>query len=659
MPVTQKPVSMALGVCYYPEHWPETMWTTDFARMREMGISRIRIGEFAWSRIEPEPGRYDWSWLDRIMELADAYAMQIVLCTPTATPPKWLIDAVPDILAHDRHGRPRCFGSRRHYCFSSENYRAESRRITEALAKRYGQHHELVMWQTDNEYGCHDTVLSYSPMAAKAFRGWLATRYGTVEALNSAWGNVFWSMEYRSFDEVDLPNATVTEPNPSHVLDFRRFSSDQLRSFNAEQCVILRKYAPDIPVSHNFMGHFTDFDHHAVGDDLDMATWDSYPLGFLQQNPGYSDDDKARYRCRGHPDFAAFHHDLYRGCAPAWGIMEQQPGPVNWAQHNAMPDTGMVRLWSWEAFAHGASLLSWFRWRQVPFAQEQMHAGLRLPDDRPAPVWTELETIAEDLARIGPVQPTQAEVAILFDYAAQWMIETQPQGADFDYAQQAFELYAALRRWGVSVDIVGPAAALNGYKALFVPSLPYMADDLTDRLKAFDGVLCLLPRCGSKTETLTIPASLPPGPLAELIPLRVEQVESLAASVAIPVHIGDSRFTAKCWREQIVSDTEPLAGFGDGTGAWFARGHVHYLACWPGADLMATVMATILNAAGVATQELPGGVRLRRHGDLVCAFNYSDATIDCTGIGGPADDADYLLGQRQLAACRVAIWRRG
>ncbi|MEM1134007.1 MAG: beta-galactosidase, partial [Pseudomonadota bacterium] len=321
---------MALGICYYPEHWPEDMWATDFARMKALGIQQVRIGEFAWSRIEPEPGRFDWGWLDRVMDLAHNHGLRIILGTPTATPLKWLIDDVPDILAHNRHGQPRRFGSRRHYCFSSENYRAQSRRITRALAERYAQHPALIMWQTDNEYGCHSTVLSYSPMAAKAFRGWLAERYGSVEALNAAWGNVFWSMEYRSFAEIDLPNATVTEPNPSHVMDFRRFSSDQVRSFNAEQCAILRQYAPDIPVSHNYMGHFTDFDHHAVGRHLDMATWDSYPLGFLDQQAVYSAEDKARYRRRGHPDFAAFHHDLYRGCAPKWGVMEQQPGPVNW-----------------------------------------------------------------------------------------------------------------------------------------------------------------------------------------------------------------------------------------------------------------------------------------------------------------------------------------
>ncbi len=156
---------MKLGVCYYPEHWPESRWMEDATRMANAGIRIVRIGEFAWSRIEPEPGRLDWSWLDRAVDtLADA-GLKIVLCTPTATPPKWLVDAHPDILALDLNGQPRRFGSRRHYCFSSATYQAESARITRAVAERYGDHPAVCAWQTDNEYGCHNTVLSYSENA--------------------------------------------------------------------------------------------------------------------------------------------------------------------------------------------------------------------------------------------------------------------------------------------------------------------------------------------------------------------------------------------------------------------------------------------------------------------------------------------------------------
>ena len=222
------PKPMQLGVCYYPEHWPETVWAEDAQRMRDMGVSIVRIAEFAWSRIEPEPGRFDWAWLDRAIETLHAQGLKLVMCTPTATPPKWLVDAHPEILPVGADGRVRGFGSRRHYCFSSPVYRLESQRITRAIGERYGQHPAVVAWQTDNEYGCHDTVLSYSEAARQGFRRWLHTRYGTIDALNTAWGTVFWSQELRHFGEVELPVGSVTEGNPAQRLDHQRFASAPL-----------------------------------------------------------------------------------------------------------------------------------------------------------------------------------------------------------------------------------------------------------------------------------------------------------------------------------------------------------------------------------------------------------------------------------------------
>ncbi|WP_349256950.1 beta-galactosidase, partial [Salinisphaera sp.] len=178
---------MRLGVCYYPEHWPERQWAADAEAMTAIGIKRVRIAEFAWRLIEPGPGEFDWGWLDRAVETLAEAGLEIVMCTPTATPPRWLVRAHPEILAVGADGRTRGFGSRRHYCFSSPVYRAESRRITAAVAKRYGGHPAVVAWQTDNEYGCHDTVVSYSPAAAAAFRDWLAARYGDIATLNAAW----------------------------------------------------------------------------------------------------------------------------------------------------------------------------------------------------------------------------------------------------------------------------------------------------------------------------------------------------------------------------------------------------------------------------------------------------------------------------------------
>ncbi|HXY59723.1 MAG TPA: beta-galactosidase, partial [Methylocystis sp.] len=208
-----------LGVCYYPEHWTEERWAQDAAMMREIGLSYVRVGEFAWSRLEPKRGAYDLAWLRCAIETLGQAGLKVVLGTPTATPPKWLVDRMPDMIPLGADGRPRKFGSRRHYCFSHEGYARECERVVTLLACEFGAHPAVAAWQTDNEYGCHDTVESYSPGALLAFRAWCERKYGSIARLNEAWGNVFWSMELSGFGDVELPNLTVTTPNPAHLLD--------------------------------------------------------------------------------------------------------------------------------------------------------------------------------------------------------------------------------------------------------------------------------------------------------------------------------------------------------------------------------------------------------------------------------------------------------
>jgi len=410
---------MKLGVCYYPEQWDESLWPSDARRMAEMGLSTVRIAEFAWDLIEPRAGHFEWGWLDRAIATLAGAGLQVVLGTPTGAPPHWLVEAHPDMLAVDASGRSKAFGSRRHYCFSSDAFFAASERVVTAMAQRYGAHPAVVAWQTDNEYGCHDTVVSHSANALRRFRAWLAQRYGDIDRLNAAWGNVFWSMRYARFDDVGLPVATPAPPNPSHLLAFRRFASDEVLRYNRMQVEILRRHAPGRPVLHNFMAFFGEFEHHEMGRDLDIASWDSYPLGHLEGTPVASQEERLAHRRTGHPDTAAFHHDLYRGVAGGrWWVMEQQAGPVNWAPWNALPLPGMVRAWTWEAFAHGAELVSYFRWRQVPYAQEQMHSGLNTPDNVLDVGGREVATVAQELQAV-PVEPMQrAAVALVVDYAS-------------------------------------------------------------------------------------------------------------------------------------------------------------------------------------------------------------------------------------------------
>jgi len=613
---------MRLGTCYYPEHWDEARWADDAARMAAAGLTRVRIAEFAWSRIEPEPGRFDWGWLDRAIGVLHDAGLGVILCTPSATPPKWLVDAMPDMLAHDREGRPRGFGSRRHYCFSHAGYRAQAVRIAAAVADRYGRHPAVAGWQIDNEYGCHDTVLSYSPAARAGFRRWLEQRHGSIDRLNHSWGTVFWSMEYNSFDAIELPHLTVTEANPAHWLDFRRYSSDQVITFHRAQVEAVRARSPGRAIMHNAMGFFAEFDHHALGRECDVIGWDSYPLGFLDSF-GFAEHDKLAFARTGHPDIAAFHHDLYRGCTAdgRWAVLEQQPGPVNWARHNPAPLPGMVRLWTLEALAHGAELVSYFRWRQFPRAQEQHHAGLLRPDHAPAPALAEVTRAAAEIAALGQHRATHAPVALVFAYDAEWVTAIQPQGAGLSALWAAFACYSALRRLGLDIDIVAPDADLAGYRLCVVPCLPIVPAGLAGQLARFAGEVVIGPRSGSRDADFAIPETLPPGPLAAMLGIKITLVESLRPGVEH--RAADQGWAITRWLEAITGTAEPEYVADDGQVAVWRHGRCRYLAAWPAAGLAEAVLERAARDAGLDPVVLPDGVRLRRHGPYRFAFNFA------------------------------------
>jgi len=613
-----------LGTCYYPEHWPEEIWEADARRMAEAGLTWVRIGEFAWSRLEPSPGDLRFDWLDRAIEVLGQAGLKVVLGTPTATPPRWMIDKHPDMVAVDAHGHPRKFGSRRHYCFSHEGYKEESDRIVKLLAERYGQNPHVAAWQTDNEYGCHDTIISYSDAARDAFRLWLKARYGTIEALNRAWGNVFWSMDYLSFDDIDLPYLTVTEPNPSHTLAFRRFSSDQVAVFNRRQVDIIRAHS-DAPISHNYMGRITDFDHFKVGDDLDIATWDSYPLGFLEDRVGADDATKRAFMRQGDPDFQAFHHDLYRAVGKGrWWVMEQQPGPVNWAPYNPAPLPGMMRLWAWEAYAHGAEAVCYFRWRQAPFAQEQMHAGMLRPDNADAPALIEARQVADELRNAPHVTAPQAPVALIFDYDADFAWTTQPHGAGLSYFQLVFDTYKALRKLGISVDIVrGETRDFSGYRIVAAPGLIYMPQDLKQALAEANALVVLGPRTAARNADMVIPVPLPPD--VPGLDVTVSKVESLRPDRPMAL-TGGGIFNG--YREELETAADVVLELEDGQPAVVRQDHLIYVGGWGDAAALQRVYQPLCDEAGIATQELSVGVRCRDTEGLRIWTNYGAEAAD-------------------------------
>ena len=620
-----------LGSCYYPEHWPEDQWKSDAEQMVASGLTWVRIGEFAWSRIEPKEGEYNFQWLDHAISILGEAGLNIVMSTPTAAPPRWLLDKWPDMSIVDSQGKTRKFGSRRHYCFSHEGYLQESLRITKMLAERYGKNTYIKAWQLDNEYGCHDTTLSYSKSAAIAFKDWLFAKYKSIDVLNEAWGNVFWSMEYNNFEQIDLPYLTVTNANPSHELDFKRFSSDQVINFNHSQASLMRIYT-DKPLIHNYMGRITDFDHYAVGQDLDIAGWDSYPLGFLEDRSNQDEDFKKQFMRFGDPDFQAFHHDLYRTVGKGrWWVMEQQPGPVNWAPFNPEPAAGMVRLWSWEAIAHGAEVVSYFRWRQAPFAQEQMHAGLQRPDGIAAPGLAEATQVDKELKEFKGIQQVQSKVALVFDYESCWAWEIQPQGKDFSYFELVYDYYKALRSLGLSVDILPPTQKdLSDYKVIVMPGLMHIDKALELAIESFKGVLIAGPRTGSKTANMNIPKQLPP--IVPGIEGTVASVETIRPNASIAIEAG-GKFN--CWMENLINCNNIIERCNDGRPAIIGQKNRQYLAGWPDQEALKRILSDVCSAQNVSITQLPDCVRVRDTLKHRFWFNYSETESIVGGIKLP------------------------
>jgi beta-galactosidase len=649
-----------LGVCYYPEHWPEALWAHDAERMRSLGLSYVRIGEFAWGRIEPKPGTFAWEWMDRAIETLGAAGLKVVLGTPTATPPKWLCDAHPDILPVDPvTGLTRGFGSRRHYDFSSETYLHEAQRITAAMAQRYGNNRHVVGWQTDNELCCHDTTVSASPATAHAFRDWCRSHYASIDDLNTAWGNVFWSMEYDSFDQIQLPFFTVCETNPAHRLAFARFSSDQVVRFHDVMVEAIRSNVDDQWITHNFIPpSTTGVDNAALAAPLDFVSYDNYPLGFSDQMMAKAPADEARAFMRtGHPDLGAMNFDQIRGLSktPFW-VMEQQPGPVNWAPHNPRPAPGMIRLWTLQAFAHGAACVAYFRWRQVPFAQEQMHAGLLRPDDVPSVAWAEVEQADSDMALIGDlgINPEKAPVAILVDPASGWVSDIERQGAGYHYNAVMFQYYRVLRSLGLDTDFVTPGADLTGYRLVIAPSLTMPDDKTVAALEASDALILLGPRSGAKTQEFSISDDLPPGILRGLAPIKVTAVETLRRDCGGGITYRERQYESGIWRETIeLLGGETIAQYEDGAPAMVRAGRVTYLATLTNDDLLSALFLDLCSEVGIVTMTLPPTMRVKRRGDLTFAFNFAADAADAPASNG----AKYVIGGAVIPGFGLAVWR--
>ena len=509
---------MYYGVDYYPEHWPRERWETDARLMRDAGINVVRMAEFAWALIEPQESVYDFAWLDEAIDLLAEHDIVTVLGTPTATPPAWLCQRYPEIMRVGRDNRRVTFGMRRQYCPTNESYRALSRRIVAAMAGHYANNPNVIGWQLDNEFGCHDSTRCYCPSCHRAFQEWARRRYGSLEALNDAWGTAFWSHVFTSWSQLPLPWSTTGVSNPCLELDFWRFASEQTVSYQQSQIDILRSYCPEHGITTNFMGFgFQDIDYYDLARPLDFVSWDNYPL---LRKPD--------------PAVPALSHAVIRGLKemPFW-VMEQQAGPIGWQAMGRAPKPGQLRLWAYQAIAHGADAIVYFRWRSCRFNSEEYWHGVLDHDGRPRRRYKEIQKMGQELIKLGDRivgSTTPKAVAMLLSYDDSFAFRLQPNARGFSYAELFSRYYKAFYQSGIPVDIISPEADLSPYRLVIAPTLHVLPKSWAKRLRHYverGGHLAIGPRSGVKDTSNRIVNMPLPGLLRDICGIEISEYDAL------------------------------------------------------------------------------------------------------------------------------------
>ncbi len=659
-PVTPQSVPpLMYGCAWYPEQWPESDWEADLTKMQAAGLNMVRIGEFAWSSLEPNENHYELDWMERAITAASKHGMVTIIGTPTDTPPAWMTTKYPEILRVTEDGTRLEHGSRRHFSIGSEKYRALCKKIVGKLAVRFGKNPNVVAWQIGNEY----TEDSFDLESRARFHRWLERKYGSLEELNKNWGTAYWSQTYTKWNEIPM---TTGRANPGLLLEYKRFVTDTWRDFQRDQIEVLRKQADPRQITTTNLGGLgwaNRFNRQLIAADLDIISWDEY-LG-----AGWFDKTK---NGTGHldPTRSGASHDLVRGWKQKnFWVMEMAPGYVDWGSVSNALDPGETRAMAWHAVGHGADGIGFWQWRSALNGQEQYHGSIVGPDGEPLPIYEEIAKTGAEFAIAGPVlngtQPV-SEVALLHDYDSRWAIEFNPFSQRYDQMQILIEYYRALSEATQSIDIITPEMDLKRYKLIIAPSLNVISTALAEKLTEYvlsGGHLVLGPRSGMKNEFNALNRWRQPGPLAITLGGRVEQYYALIEDLSVNGPWGSGKATI--WAERLQplgSDTEVMLRYGSGK-SWLSEmpaairrrhgeGSITYLGAVLDDDLMGRIVFGWVKEAGISSPfiQVPQGIKVcRRTGngnDLFIILNFSHCTEKITL---PSSMVNVLTGSEVMS----------
>lgn len=657
-----------VGVYYYPEHWDSSQWDRDLKQISDMGFEFVHYAEFAWAQLEPEEGVYDFAWLDRAVELADKHGLKVIMCTSTATPPVWLVRKHPDILLTRENGVVVDHGSRQHPSVSNEFYRDYSMKMIARLAEHYGGDSRIMGWQLDNE---PRPFVDYGPDAQKRFREWLERRYGTIEALNKAWGTAFWSQVYSDFSQINILMLSQQFMNTHQILDYGRFNTEETVSFLDEQTRVIRSHiTADQWVTTNLIPDYNNGHLRQIGE-LDFHSYTRY----MVFGEDYGVGPKG-YRL-GPVGRIAKANDFFRTIDGVYGVMELQPGQVNWGRINPQPLPGAVRLWLWHVFAGGSSFTCTYRYRQPIYGTELYHYGIVGPDGiTPTPGGLEFKTFIDEIALLrrnatpGAATPAEFEArrtAILYNHENEWEMQRNRQTTEWNTEEHIDKYYGALKSYGAPVDFIDERDELSRYKVVIAPAYEMVDRELIDRWTAYveqGGNLVLSCRTGHKTRNGQLFEAPYAYPVWDLIGADIDFYDLLMPGDPGSVVFEGREYPWTSWGEILTprGSTEVWATY---EGDFYAgrpavthtrrgKGTVTFIgADSHGGRLEKAVLKELYGRLSIDLLELPAGVNIEYRDGFGIAVNYGDRTHRL-----PVEGKEFIIGGADIPVAGVSVWKQ-
>lgn len=647
------------GGDYNPEQWPEEIWEEDMKLFKKAGIDTVTLNVFSWASLQPSEDEYDFERLDKIVKLVTDNDMKIIMATSTGAHPAWMAKRHPDILRTDFQGRKRKFGGRHNSCPSSPTYKTYAARLAGKLAERYQSQKNIIAWHVSNEFGGE----CYCENCEKAFRQWVQERYKTIYDVNKAWNTSFWGHTFYDFDEIVAPNSLSEESDwggKIHTdfqgisIDYKRFMSDAILECYKLERDEIKKVIPDAQVTTNLMAFFKPLDYRKWAKEMDFVSWDNYPQ---------PTDSPARI---------AMSHDLMRGVGDGapFALMEQTPSVTNWQPYNALKRPGVMRLWSYQAMAHGADSVLFFQMRRSIGACEKYHGAVidhvGTGDTR---VFREVSELGKELWEIGRASigmRTKAKVAVMFDWDNWWAVEySAGPSNDLYYREQITQYYESLRKMNVDVDIISQDTDLTQYKVVIAPVLYMIKGDLDRRIREFvekGGSFVTTFFSGYVQESDLVITGGYPGKLRDILGIWVEETDAFPKDKANSFSYHGQRYPAKTLCDLIhlegakmMDDYGYLEDFYQGmpvvTANKLGGGRAYYVATESDEGFRGAFLGDVLSKAGVhpltfTSADVEVTSRENDKEKIIYVLNHGDGE----GIYELPDDGVELISGIELAS---------